>query len=207
MRPDQEIQYPIARRERDEMKRGIRNRLGRKHLILVLSLSMILSAMVCDSYGMEDKKVRFGFSFLGGPDADNRADIRLLAFLPRVDFMLHRLWDLEFEGNFSYYGISEQKNLYFLGVNSNILLKPIQWKKGSLFLLGGGGLGYDNGNGRVRQIGDSHFAGILQAGGGLMFDIGEGVLLRAEYRYQHLSEPLDSDPGLNTHNLALGLSF
>jgi hypothetical protein len=179
----------------------------RKHMVLFFSLFLLFGMMVSPSYGNEEKNIRYGFSVLGGPEADSRADILLFAFLPRVDLLLHRNWELEFEGNLSYYGISESKNLYLLGVNTNILYKLIQWKKGSFFLLGGGGLAYDNSNGHVKNVGNSHFAGVLQGGGGVYLDIGKGLLLRVEYRYQHISEPFISDAGLNTHNFALGVSF
>ena len=56
-------------------------------------------------------------------------------FLPRFGFPLHRNWDLEFEGNYSYWNMRGEQDLYFLGVNGNILFEPIQRRWGSLFLL------------------------------------------------------------------------
>jgi opacity protein-like surface antigen len=120
---------------------------------------------------------------------------------------LHKNWDLEFEGNCSFYNISREKDLYFLGVNANVLFKPIQWNRGFFFVLGGGGLGYDSSGGRVEEIGDSHFGGTLQTGAGIYYSIAKGWAVRFEYRFQHMSEPFRTDKGLNTHNLLLGFSF
>ena len=128
-------------------------------------------------------------------------------FSPCVDLALHKDWDLEFEGNFSRWNISHEKNLYFAGVNTNFLFKPFQWTWGSLFLLAGGGLGYDNAGNRVREIGDSHLGGILQTGAGIYYDLGNGWAFRGEYRFYHISEPFRRDEGLNTHIFLLGFSF
>jgi len=81
-----------------------------------------------------------------------------------VGWNLFRSWTSELEENFSYWDIPIQKNFYFLGMNVNVLFKPIQRDWGSLFILGGGGIGYDNAGKRVSQIGDSHCGGILQGG-------------------------------------------
>jgi len=134
--------------------------------------------------------------------------MNVYGFLPRVDLALHRNWDLEFEGNYSYWNISSEKDLYFLGVNGNILFKPIQRNWGSLFLLAGGGLGYDNaGKNRVDEIGDSHCGGILQTGVGIYYNLGKGWALRGEYRLNHISDPFRKDEGLNTHIFLFGISF
>jgi opacity protein-like surface antigen len=105
-------------------------------------------------------------------------------------------------------------DLYFLGVNSNILFKPIPGRWGSLFLLGGGGLGYDSAGKRLNRgdsyiplIGDQHLGGILQTGAGMFFNIRRGTALRVEYRFYHISEPFKTDRGLNTHSLLFGISF
>src|SRR3990172_989352 len=171
----------------------------RKRIFLFIFLFILFGWMTPHSYGNEDKKIMYGFSVLGGTESSNRADILMFALLPRVGLLLHKNWEFEFEGNLSYYGISKGNNLYLLGVNSNVLFKPIRWGKGSLFLLGGAGLGYDNSNGHVRHVGDSHLAGVIQGGGGIYLDIGKGLLLRAEYRIQHISEPFRDDAGLNNH--------
>jgi len=183
-------------------KRGI--------LILIIVSLMVIVFLVPCSFANEEKIVRWGLSILGGWDVKffhKQPDFKILAFLPRIDFTLHKNWDLELEGNFSYYGISEEKNLYLLGGNANILFKPIRWNEGSLFILGGAGIGYTNSNGKVRQLGDSHAGGLLQAGTGLYFDIGRGLWLRWEYRYIHVSDPFRSDSGLNSHNLLIGIYF
>ena len=134
--------------------------------------------------------------------------MRVYGFLPRIDLALHKNWDLEFEGNFSYWDISHEKDLYFSGVNGNILFKPIQQNWGSLFLLGGTGLGYNNASkDRVHEIGNSNCGGILQAGAGIYFNMGRGLALRGEYRFYHVSDPFRKDTGLNSHTFLLGVSF
>ena len=163
------------------------------------------------SYGDEEKSVKWGFSVFGGTgDAYyNKPDMSVYGILPRIGLALHKNWDLEFEGNYSYWDISGEKDLYFLGVNGNILFKPIQRNWGSLFLLGGAGLGYDDnaGKNRVREIGESKCGGILQGGAGVYFNLGRGLALRGEYRFYHISDPFQHDTGLNTHIFLLGISF
>jgi opacity protein-like surface antigen len=50
-------------------------------------------------------------------------------------------------------------------------------------------------------------AGVLQGGGGVYQNIKEGLTLRAEYRYHHISDPFASDDGINAHTLILGVLF
>ncbi len=177
-------------------------------LILSLIALTVLGSSVSHSYGEgEDGKTKWGFSFLGGPNVHSHPHLVILAFLPRFDLALHKKWDLEFEGNFSYYGISNSKNLYLLGLNSNILFKPIQWNKGSLFLIGGIGGAYNNNNGDVKDLGDSHVAGILQGGFGMNYSLGKKWGIRGEYRFQHISDPFHKDMGFNTHNFLLGINY
>jgi hypothetical protein len=144
-----------------------------KSLILFFFSLIIVGSFISESYGDEDGALRWGFSIAGSHPQKSKHDLTRWTFLPRLDMALHKSWDLEFEGNFSYYGISKSKNLYLLGLNSNMLFKPIQWNEGSLFLIGGdGGLAYNNNsddNRRVRDIGDSHIAGILQRGSGIQY--------------------------------------
>lgn len=61
--------------------------------------------------------------------------------------------------------------------------------------------------GKVEEIGDSHFGGILQTGAGIHYNIVKGWALRVEYRFQYMSEPFRTDQGLNTHNFLLGVSL
>ncbi len=188
----------------------------KSYLLSALILFMMIGLTISDSYG-EEKKVHWGFSVLGGMgDAVyNKPDMAVFGFLPRISFSLHKNWDIEFEGNFFYYDIHKMDNLYFLGASNNILFKPIQGKWGSLFVLAGGGLGYDSAGEKLKRgdsepplIGDQHFAGFFNAGTGMFFDIGRGAALRVEYRFYHLSEPFDrSDNGLNTHTVLFGISF
>jgi len=176
-------------------------------LFFVLVSFLLMSAFVSSSYGEEVGRPKWGFSVFGGFNSHHKPDLIQGGFLPRWNLALFNRLDLELEGNFSYYWISEDKNFYLLGANANFLFKPIQWKDGSLFIIGGAGLGYNNSNGKVLDIWKSHLTGILQAGPGIYIRIKKGLWLRGEYRYQHISDPLHNDPGLNTHIFMMGLSF
>ncbi len=189
---------------------GLRGVLDKRFLLIaIFAFLTIFGSLGSYSYGDEAPRTRYGVSIFGGTgDAwHNETDFTVYGVLPRVTFPLHRNWDLDVEGNFSYWNIRREHNLYFLGVNGNVLFKPIQGKWGSLFLLAGGGLGYDSAGKRVEQIGDSHCGGILQAGAGIYYHLGKGIAMRVEYRFYHLSEPFRDDTGLNSHNVLLGISF
>ena len=198
------------------MKKNCLGALCKGCLLPALILLTVIGSIISYSYG-EEKRVEWGFSILGGAgDAIfSEPDMTVYGFLPRISFPLHKNWNLEFEGNFFYYDIQKMHDLYFLGVSNNILFKPIQEKWGSLFLLIGGGLGYDSagkkldgGDSDGPLIGDQHFAGFGCGGGGMFFNIGQETALRVEYRFYHLSEPFDTtDRGLNTHTVLLGISF
>ncbi len=190
----------------------------RQYLLPVLIMVVTIESVVSLSYGDGDKKMRYGFSiFAGTGDAIySKTDMTVYGFLPRISLPLYKKnWDLEFEGNFFYYDIHKMHDLYFLGVSHNILFKPIQERWGSLFLLVGAGLGYDNAGKRLNRgdsdaplMGDQHFAGFSHTGAGMLFNIGRGTALRVEYRFYHISEPFDTtDRGLNTHTVLFGISF
>jgi opacity protein-like surface antigen len=191
------------------MEKNTRKIVIQKHLLLALIMVVIVASALSRSYGAEGRNLRYGFSVFGGTgDAwHNETDMTVYGFLPCVDLALHRNWDLEFEGNYSYWNIARECDLYFLGVDANILFKPIQRNWGSLFLLAGGGLGYNNADNRVREIGDSHCGGILQGGTGFYYNFGKKLALRVEYRFYHTSDPFRKDIGLDTHNFLLGISF
>jgi opacity protein-like surface antigen len=192
------------------MARNFRGLSIKKNLAFAFVFFIMIGSFLPHSYGEEGSKTKYGFSVMGGAgDAwYSKPDMTVFGFLPRVDLALHRNWDLEFEGNVSYWSISGEKNLYFLGVNGNIVFKPIQWDWGSLFILGGGGLGYDNaGKNGVKEIGDSHCGGVYQAGAGINYNLPKGLTLRLEYRFYHISDPFRNDKGLNTHTALLGISF
>jgi hypothetical protein len=175
----------------------------------IVLLSIVLTgAMVSLSCGEEEGGLKWGFSLGVGQPQQNKHSLNLWTFFPRVDVPVSRIWDFEVEGYASYYDISRAKNLYVLGVNTNILFKLLRWEGGELFLLGGVGLGYDNnGSGKVPDMGDSHVAGILQGGSGILCRIGKNLWLRGEYRFHHVSDPFHKDGGINTHNVLLGVSF
>jgi hypothetical protein len=158
-------------------------------------------------YGEEKGSIKWGVSLLLGPNAGGHMDFTQSAVLPRGGFALHKYLDLEFEGNFSHYFIDGEKDLYVLGVNGNLLFKPVQWGKVTPFLIAGAGLGYNNNSGFVWELGDSHTGGILQGGGGILYDTGKGFWLRGEYRFHHMSDPFEKDHGLNTHSFLVGITF
>jgi len=191
----------------------------KRYLLLTLIIFVIIGSIVSYSYGEEERKARWGFSVFGGTgDAVlSKIDMKVYGLTPRVTLPLRKdwkKWDVEFEGNFFYYDIHEMHDVYFLGLSSNFVFKPIQERWGSLFLLVGGGLGYDSAGERLHRgsnpplLGDQHFAGFGCGGAGVLFNIGRGMALRVEYRFYHISEPFDtSDRGLNTHNVLFGISF
>ncbi len=178
-------------------------------LIAFLAFLAMFGSLNSYSYGEEPSKLRYGVSVFGGSgDAwHNETEFTTFGILPRIDVALHKNWDLEFEGNYSYWNIRRERNLYFVGVDVNLLFKPFQWKWGSLFFLAGAGIGYDSAGKRVEQIGDSHCGGILQAGVGLYYNLGKRWALRTEFRFYHISEPFRSDRGLNSYNGLIGISF
>jgi hypothetical protein len=193
-----------------KMEKNWKMNLGKLNFVITIVSLMIIVSSFSNSYGGEDGKVQWGFSLSAGTDQKSKNDLTMYALLPRVDLPLHKNWDLEFEGNFSHYGIHDSKDLYLLGANTNIIFKPIQWNEASLFLIGGMGLAYNNNSDehrRVRDIGDSHIAGILQVGSGIQYYLGKGLGFRGEYRFHHISDPFEQDSGINTHNLIIGLSF
>lgn len=171
---------------------------------------MIFGFFNPNSFGNDGENIKYNFSFLYGWRVKffhKQPDFKIISLLPKVDFYLNKFLDLEFEGNLSYYEISKKREIYLLGLNSNFIFKPISLRRGSLFIIGGAGLGYTNSNRKIVQLGDSHTGGILQLGIGINRIIGRGLGLRGEYRYIHLSDPFRSDSGLNSHNLIFGVSF
>ena len=202
------------------MKKNCNALSYKRYLLPTLIIFVIVGSIVSYSYGEEDEKnIKWGFSVFGGTgDAVlSKIDMKVYGLIPRVTLPLYKnwkKWDLEFEGNFFYYDIHEMHDVYFLGLSSNFVFKPIQERWGSLFLLIGGGLGYDSAGERLHRgsnpplLGDQHFAGFGTGGLGVLLNIGRGKALRVEYRFYHISEPFDtSDRGLNTHNVLLGISF
>lgn len=195
------------------MKKHRKGSPYKNYLLFAFILLLMIGSLTSYCFGEEEseRKIRFGFSAFGGTGEalarSGRPAMNVFGFLPRIDLTLFKHFDLEFEGNYSYWNITGEKDLYFAGVNANLLFKPIEKSWGSLFLLGGGGLGYDNaGKHRVSQIGDSHCGGILQVGAGAFINLGKQWALRGEYRLYHISDPFRKDRGLNTHIFLLGFS-
>jgi hypothetical protein len=200
-----------------------KNRVGVAYKTFLLSgllFFTIIGAFAPPSYGEEgERKAKWGFSVFGGTGdaALRKIDIGTYGIIPRVTLPLRKdwkMWDVEFEGNFFYYDIRKMPNVYFLGLGTNLVFRPVQESWGSLFLLTGGALGYDSAGKKLFRgadsplLGDQHFAGSGYGGAGVLFNIGGGTALRVEYRFVHLSEPFDtSDRGMNTHNILLGIVF
>jgi hypothetical protein len=189
----------------------------KRYLLFASILLIMTGSFISQSYG-EERKVKWGVSVLGGTGDVfyHKADMTEFGFIPRISLPLYKKYlDLEFEANFFYYDIRQTHDLYFVGLSHNFLFKPIQEKWGSLFLLGGAGLGYDSAGKRLKiegshfpLLGDQHFAGFPYAGAGMFFNVGRGTALRVEYRLYHLSEPFDkTDRGLNTHTVLFGIAF
>ena len=178
-------------------------------LITFFTFLSVFGSLISPSYGVDLRNLRYGVSIIGGVGEvwHDNPDFTVYGVLPRIDLSLHRYWDLEFEGNYSYWNMPSEQSLYFLGVDVNLLFKPVQGSWGSLFLLGGAGIGYDSAGKKVEQIGDTHVGGILQAGAGIYYNLGERWSLRLEYRFYHLSDPFKSDEGLNSHTALLGISL
>ena len=186
----------------------IRERVWCKRNVVLMGICLtILGCFVSLSFGEEKEKVRWGLSVMGGGNAGEDPDQTLFAVLPRVGVALHRNWEIELEGNFSYYFIKDDKNLYLAGANANMLFKPVQWEGGGLYLIGGAGVAYNNSNGKVDEMGDSHVTGVLQGGGGVYLNIKKGLTLRGEYRFHHASDPFNHDDGINAHTFVLGVLF
>jgi opacity protein-like surface antigen len=188
-----------------------------KRFLLITSFAFltVFGSLISPSYGEEGSKLRYGLSIFGGiGDAwHSETDLTTVGFLPRIDVPLFSILDLEFEGNCTYWSIKKEHDLYFLGINGNLVFKPIQGKWGSLFFLGGAGIGYDSAGKRLKErdgkflIGDQHLGGILQGGVGVYYNLGKRWALRVEYRLCHISEPFRNDKGLNSHNVLFGVSF
>ncbi len=203
------------------MKKNCNGVSYKRYLIPTLIILVIIGSIASYSYGEEEeeRKAKWGLSVLGGTgDAVlSKIDMKVYGLIPRITLPLRKdwkKWDVEFEGNFFYYDIHKMHDVYFLGLSTNFVFKPIQERWGSLFRLIGGGLGYDSAGERLHRgsnpplLGDQHFAGFGTGGAGILFNLGRGMALRVEYRFYHISEPFDtSDRGLNTHNVLLGVSF
>jgi opacity protein-like surface antigen len=178
-------------------------------LITVFAFLTVFASLISPSYGLDLSNLRYGVSIIGGVGEvwHDKPDFTVYGVLPRIDLPLHKYWDLEFEGNYSYWNIESENNFYFAGVDVNLLFKPVQGSWGSLFLLGGAGIGYNSADKSVEQLGDTHVGGILQGGAGIYYNLGGRWALRLEYRFYHLSDPFKSDNGLNSHTALLGVSF
>jgi hypothetical protein len=101
---------------------------GRNYFVFAFVVLTAVGLSISYSYGEEISQFNYGFSVFGGRgDAwHDRPHMDVYGFLPRFDLRLYRNWYAEFEGNVLYWDISTQRDFYFLGVNGNILFKPIE---------------------------------------------------------------------------------
>jgi hypothetical protein len=75
----------------------------KRNLIFVFIILMMIGFKVSHSRADEDGKRKWGFSFLAGTNVRDDPDFAHFALLPRAGWALHKNWDFELEGNFSYY--------------------------------------------------------------------------------------------------------
>jgi len=83
-------------------------------IIFFASLTVFVS-FISPSYGEEVSKLKYGFSIFGGVgDAfHSKTDLTTYGFLPRIDVPLFKFLDLEIEGNYTYWNIRKEHDLYF----------------------------------------------------------------------------------------------
>ncbi len=171
------------------------------HLILNLSS---LSNGFCE----EDSRPRYeyGLSLLGGGGHEDDPDIRYYAAYPRWGWTFLERHAFELEGNIGHYRF-DSTDMTSLGLQGLFTYEFYQFKHGKAFIAAGGGLIYLDLDERP-QVGDSSLVALGQAGFGLKFAIGSNKALRLEYRFQHVSDPFDSnDHGWNYHCFVLGISW
>ncbi len=185
----------------------LRKLAKKKSSVLFFFLLVLLGWSISPSSAEEKAGRGFGLSIVGGTSPRHHRNVTLSAFFPRAEFRLGKRWNVEAEGNLSHYFFRDEKNLYVIGAQGNLVYTPFEHEGVAPFLRGGGGLGYNNGNGKVREIGETHITGILQGGGGLKFDTGGRGRFRVEYLFHHISDPFRHDKGINIHCFVLGVSF
>jgi hypothetical protein len=159
---------------------------------------------------LDETLITYGLGIGGGFQSEitHEPTYTVFSVFPRADYPLLPYLDVEAEANYTHFNIKNEKSLSFLGLNGNLIFKPIREKWGSLFILAGAGLGYDdNRDNDVKELGSSGLGGILQAGVGANLNIGSKWTLRVEYRFYHISEPLINDNGLNANLFSIGFSF
>jgi len=187
--------------------RRVHKLLGQASLRFIL-FAFLIMGFSCPTYGADGDGPHWGFSAAGGWGIGDAPSLYAFSALPSVGWQMHPLWDFELEGNISYYPVKRSGNIYALGANVNVLFKPFQFKNGiSPFTIVGGGLAYNNGNGRLNLIGDSHLGGVLQAGGGILFPVGSNWRMRLECRILHISDPFEYHDGFETVSFLLGISY
>lgn len=171
------------------------------HLILNLSG---LSNGFCE----EDLRPRFeyGLSLLGGGGDQDGLDIRYYAAYPRWGWTFLERHAFELEGNIGHYRL-DSTDMTSLGLQGLFTYAFYRFKHGNAFIAAGGGLIYLDLDERP-QVGDASAVALGQAGIGLKFVVESKKALRLEYRFQHVSDPFDSnDGGWDYHCLALGVSW
>jgi hypothetical protein len=154
----------------------------------------------------DEASYELGLSAIGGQGRDCSTQTKYRALYPRLGFFLSERWELEFEGHVGHYRLDSQ-DLTAVGLNGLLIWEIWRCKYLGVYGLGGGGLLYLD----LRErplLGDSKILGLAQAGGGIRLYSQGPFCLRAEYRFQHISDPLDRhDHGLNYNCIVVGISY
>jgi hypothetical protein len=170
-------------------------------LILIVS---VLSNGFCEEAPRPGSE--FGLSLLGGGSNEDDFDLRYYAAYPRWGWTFLRRHAFELEGNIGHYRF-DSTDITSLGLQGLFTYEFFQFKGGKAFVAAGGGLIYLDLDERP-QVGDSSLVALGQAGFGLKLGVGSNNALRLEYRFQHVSDPSDSnDHGWDYHCLVLGVSW
>ena len=171
------------------------------HLILNLSG---LSNGFCE----EELRPRYeyGLSLLGGGGHEDGHDISYYAAYPRWGWTFLERHAFELEGSIGHYRM-DSTDMTSLGLQGLFTYEFYRFERGKAFVAAGGGLIYLDLDERPR-VGNASAVALGQAGFGLKLGVGSNKALRLEYRFQHVSDPFDSnDDGWDYHCFVLGISW
>jgi hypothetical protein len=171
------------------------------HLIPNLS---VLSNGFCEE--ITRPRHEYGLSILAGAGEEDGLDIDYYAAYPRWGWTFLERHAFELEGNIGHYRL-DSIDMTSLGLQGLFTYGFYRFKRGVAFIAAGGGLIYLDLDERP-GVGDSSAVALGQGGLGVKFSVGTEKALRLEYRFQHVSDPFDSDDlGWNYHCLVLGFSW
>jgi hypothetical protein len=176
--------------------------------VFVVAQLILIVPVLSDGFCEETSRPQseFGLSLLGGGSNPDDFPIRYYAVYPRWGWTFLARHEFELEGNIGHYHF-DSTDMTSLGLQGLFTYEFYRFKRGKAFIAAGGGLIYLDLEERPR-VGDSSLVALGQAGLGLKFSVGSSNALRLEYRWQHVSDPFDSqDRGWNYHCLVLGVSW